>query len=620
MERVSKADLAIFGGRSASLGDASEVLPRLSNHPSSFKSPFQDEADDSGPAAILPRLAHRPFLQHKEDLASFPITLRTTLQNVTLEKGEKVQQDSPGRDRKPRNNDNAKQAHKGKELRRDPSPGHNSELAPAQNDNKASGLDPSDPKDDEKDKYLLQDLIYACHGNASAQARDCIEGLRRKGISLDEVMPNGQGLLHMACRHHDAHILRLILPHFDQSSLNRTNKEGQSPLAIALSTDSFACAEILLSSRVDPFISIGNDKEISSRMLKKGDNGKAVLKSLLEARDLRRKWAKGLLGSHQSGEIPSATESRVSSVHADSGTWANTPPSFHMHYTISEDHTQGTVQTILARFGKHLERKNTYEDKRLSDQGCASGIKPQGQHDVNAIMRQAESFFMTGEYSACAHLCSEAITTGEQVSADPNVAAHLFELEGSAFEHSNQKLRALRSYRKSLKACWDNDLAKRVEITELCLILKENGWLEKSDEPNLSMACCGTDIELVKYFHELNPEHLNAHGGNGWAPLHRAVGDKYATLEIVEYLLQQGASPNLEGAYSHTPLSLAVQNGYPHLVEVLLRYGANPDIMEPGKSHWAVEASFQQAISLLRRAREGDPRELKEEALFREEH
>jgi ankyrin repeat protein len=123
-----------------------------------------------------------------------------------------------------------------------------------------------------------------------------------------------------------------------------------------------------------------------------------------------------------------------------------------------------------------------------------------------------------------------------------------------------------------------------------------------SGETNLLTACSGDNIELVKYFHELNPEHINACDKHGGTPLHPPAANGLS--EIVEYLLQKGASPDLENSNSQTPLTLAVKYGHSDLVEILLRHGADPDIPEPINDFLTEDGDYERAISLLRQARE----------------
>jgi ankyrin repeat protein len=603
MERISKADLTLLGGRSASLGDSSEILPRRRKQPSSFKSPFQDDSDNSDPTAILTRLAHRPFLHHKEDLASSPIPPRTTLHDITFDRAEKVQEAKPRRSIQSSHNHNAALPHKGKTVRQDSSLGHDSEPAPKNDDNEASDLAPSEPNNNSSTGDVLFGLINACRDNRLGQARRCDEQFRSRKYCLNTVIYKGQTLLHIACLHDDANILKFILPQFDQSSLNPTDNKGQTPLALALSAGKYTCAEVLLNLGADPFISIDSDEKISSLIRSRSDSEKAinVLRLLLEARRLRRRTAKGILRDHQASQMSSAT-SELSPVSLNTGLEATSQPSFHMHYTISEDHSQGTIQTILARFGAQSDQRPMFSTWTDSEHGEDSGKDQQDPQDIDTMIKNAEALFMAGEYPKCASLCSKATSIAHHASVDQRVVAKILELEGRAFERSDREPEAIRSYQKSLNAHPDDSLSRRLKETTRVLLAK-NDAKQVACTTILMSACSTRNIELVKFFYGLNPDHINEPDDNGWTPLHYAAA--YGSLEIVKYLLRHNAL--IEGGTTtcETPLALAVQYARVEHIAVLLHHGANSQISDPSRGSGIAEAAFEQAIYLLRHARAG---------------
>jgi ankyrin repeat protein len=71
---------------------------------------------------------------------------------------------------------------------------------------------------------------------------------------------------------------------------------------------------------------------------------------------------------------------------------------------------------------------------------------------------------------------------------------------------------------------------------------------------------------------------LHAYDDVMCAPLHHAA--EAGQCEAAEWLLARGADVNAhqEERIGETPLSLAVQNTHPEMVELLLRHGADPDI------------------------------------------
>ncbi|WP_029520228.1 ankyrin repeat domain-containing protein [Persephonella sp. IF05-L8] len=60
------------------------------------------------------------------------------------------------------------------------------------------------------------------------------------------------------------------------------------------------------------------------------------------------------------------------------------------------------------------------------------------------------------------------------------------------------------------------------------------------------------------------------------SPLHVAV--KEGDIELVKYFLDNGADPNIKGAFGETPLHIAVDRGYLDIVKLLLEKEADPNV------------------------------------------
>lgn len=66
---------------------------------------------------------------------------------------------------------------------------------------------------------------------------------------------------------------------------------------------------------------------------------------------------------------------------------------------------------------------------------------------------------------------------------------------------------------------------------------------------------------------------INVAGKNRMTPLHFACA--YNFLELVEFLLDEGARINAKDKFGRTPLIMAVRNGNLAIMSKLLYYGAD---------------------------------------------
>ena len=73
---------------------------------------------------------------------------------------------------------------------------------------------------------------------------------------------------------------------------------------------------------------------------------------------------------------------------------------------------------------------------------------------------------------------------------------------------------------------------------------------------------------LIKYGAEINPVDEEYQS----TPL--GMASRWGHIEMVDYLLNQGAHPNKAGAFWSTPLSWAKQKGHFEIQEALLKTGA----------------------------------------------
>lgn len=80
-----------------------------------------------------------------------------------------------------------------------------------------------------------------------------------------------------------------------------------------------------------------------------------------------------------------------------------------------------------------------------------------------------------------------------------------------------------------------------------------------------------------------NPALVNAKNAYGWTPLHWAAFK--GRLDMVKYLVNQGAKVNDESTPGMTPLFLAATNGHDDIVKFLIHHGGNPNVVM-GEFKW----------------------------------
>lgn len=92
--------------------------------------------------------------------------------------------------------------------------------------------------------------------------------------------------------------------------------------------------------------------------------------------------------------------------------------------------------------------------------------------------------------------------------------------------------------------------------------------------PPLHTACALGNFNLVKSLLEKDAS-INEKGLGGWTALHFAV--LFNRSGTVEQLLKNGADVNCQAADKKTPLHIAAENGYWHIVDLLLDKQAKPE-------------------------------------------
>lgn len=94
----------------------------------------------------------------------------------------------------------------------------------------------------------------------------------------------------------------------------------------------------------------------------------------------------------------------------------------------------------------------------------------------------------------------------------------------------------------------------------------------------------------IKKTHEFLENGINPNlNMNGYTPL--TVALKKSNIDMIELLLRYGAKPNMPNSYGLTALVKSTACGYSEIVELLLEQGANPNLFSNGYSA-LIEASY----------------------------
>ncbi|MGB2578594.1 ankyrin repeat protein [Elusimicrobium simillimum] len=129
-------------------------------------------------------------------------------------------------------------------------------------------------------------------------------------------------------------------------------------------------------------------------------------------------------------------------------------------------------------------------------------------------------------------------------------------------------------------AVYDNDLNTLAELLKNQKTLKSINTPDACGNPPLDVAIQQGNIEIVKELLSANAEVNLVYGQNKITPLHAAAGwngNNKEELNIIEILLQAGATIEVADAYGFTPLHEAASNADSGKIKLLLEYGANPN-------------------------------------------
>ena len=148
-----------------------------------------------------------------------------------------------------------------------------------------------------------------------------------------------------------------------------------------------------------------------------------------------------------------------------------------------------------------------------------------------------------------------------------------------------------------------DDIARRGTLEEVKTLMKDNPDIintpnEKGFTP-LILACYNGNIEVARFLID-HVKDINYRSNEGTALAGLCI--RYNS-ELVEYLLQKKADPNITDTTGTTPLIWAVKMGNEELVTILLKYGAKKeqaDEMGITPFEYALKSQKTNIINLLK--------------------
>ena len=104
----------------------------------------------------------------------------------------------------------------------------------------------------------------------------------------------------------------------------------------------------------------------------------------------------------------------------------------------------------------------------------------------------------------------------------------------------------------------------------------DTGDYDDQESMDLHRACRMGDLGTIQQAYRVQPEKINQKDPMlGWSPLYRTVVCGH--LDATEFLLSQGADPNLRNELGETPLHHAASNCQLTIATLLLKYSSDPN-------------------------------------------
>lgn len=348
-------------------------------------------------------------------------------------------------------------------------------------------------------------------------------------VDINELV-DGEGIIHVACRHNRLELLNFILerPNFN---VNLRTHEGLAGLHIVCHEDNDALVDALLQSpHIDVNIRDGSSSRTPLHITAMKGN-LASMKRLLDTPeiDVQTRDADGYLPVHYAAEHP-------------------IPPTISWFSNVGED---GVSELMLQISGNGAVNVRTIQDRgplHLAAQAghiaALQGFLAQPDLDINMADAQGDTaLHLAADIDVAGLLLKSGIDSNVQ-NADGNTALHC------ALEQ------------------------RRAEMVHLLLehTRQDPRITNEKGEQLMHIAAAKWDIETFKQLAPATPHtHIDAQTKNGETVMHIAA--QAGAAHIVEYLLDfPNIDVNVQGGQSQTPLHLACEEGHIDIVTMLLNH------------------------------------------------
>lgn len=425
--------------------------------------------------------------------------------------------------------------------------------------------------------------------------------LSNKRVDVEKADRSGRQALHYACQRGEESIVKLLLP--SVAGLNTRDKDGKTPLQLAVISGHRGVARMLLDKGADPndhmglpvLISAnGSDAEVAKLLLDRGADLRLVNESSesLLIRAIDERYSKTALILLDRGADPNSTTKNG-----------------QMAFLAAFQNGLEEVAVALLQKGADLSKVDELtETARLSIKEAA------GLYSADELMRIIRSILNTREnlgfngvvLEVFELLYADAVerkATGGlakviqlflMAKAGQSLAAESLEVEGLW-----SKAMAEPYPTSALTEVMNLLLIKGADLNfedELLVILKP--FLEKGTDLNIRNrfgdmflhSACRSGLARVAIALVENGANLNSKDALGCTPLLLATEMRHS--DIAKLLLERGADPNSRDRDGRTPMSLTITSGDASLLLLLLGNDLDPN-SDVYKGHTSLSLSSE---------------------------